>query len=235
MRSISSLIVVAIVAAPAPGRNSGSVSRNNTLVATNFFPKLCGTENQLARSQGRVDVPVAAKGELGVMRAKAGLIPVIAASLIAFVGGSLWIIPRARRRRTPKKLVHRRHRHPRIASRHRPERRRRAAIGIIARTRPHKPNAGICGPKATPRKSRPRRTNTQRTSPRRHPQQRPQKALPSRRGQKPGNLGRRRRRGPPRVASGRRAARRAAPKVAIRPATDQRRGLTHRRRPAAEM
>ncbi len=91
MRSISSLIVVAIVAAPAPGRNSGSVSRNNTLVATNFFPKLCGTENQLARSQGRVDVPVAAKGELGVMRAKAGLIPVIAASLIAFVGGSLWI------------------------------------------------------------------------------------------------------------------------------------------------
>jgi hypothetical protein len=69
--------------------NSGGVRRNNTLVATNFFLKLWGTVKAGSAFEGWVDVHFAAKGNLGVMRATAGLIPAIAVSVMALAIGSL--------------------------------------------------------------------------------------------------------------------------------------------------
>jgi hypothetical protein len=71
--------------------NSGGVSRNYTLVATNFFLMLCGTVKAASAFEGWVDVHFAAKGNLGVMRATAGLIPAIAVSVMALAMGSLGV------------------------------------------------------------------------------------------------------------------------------------------------
>jgi hypothetical protein len=71
--------------------NSGGVSRNYTLVATNFFLMLCGTVKAASAFEGWVGVHFAGKGNFGVMRATAGLIPAIAVSVMALAMGSLGI------------------------------------------------------------------------------------------------------------------------------------------------
>jgi hypothetical protein len=52
---------------------------------------LCGTVKAASAFEGRVDVYFAAKGNLGVMRATAGLIPVIGVSVMALAIGSLGV------------------------------------------------------------------------------------------------------------------------------------------------
>ena len=210
--------------------NSGGVRRNNTLVATNFFLKLWGTVKAASAFEGWVDVHFAAKGNLGVMRATAGLIPAIAVSVMALAIGSLGVgSARAQESATHKTPIHKTRTRKRpapktIASPHRAEKRRKEATGAITRTPPRKPNAGLCGRTPTRRKNQPRRISLNRRSPRRRPRRQHQKPLPIKQlGQRASNRGRPRRRGPLRVANRPKAApktaTKAAPKPTIKPTT----------------